>query len=283
MGSVEVLTLLDGVRDIETSIVEAFEDAPAEGILAYRERHPGIYGDGGAWRLFVRAWLLRHPRGTLLVDTGIGTTVSPAWFGADGALLAVLSSAGVSPGEIDTVAISHVHDDHIGGTVDHDGKPIFESARHLVQRADWEWQRRKAAEDEAGEEDRPIWETLLVPLEEAGLVEIVDGDVELTDLVRLRLLPGHTPGHQVVEVRSEGSRFIVTADAFNHPAQLEHPEWPSGPDNDHALAETSRRRLVEDLATEPGTVIGPTHFADAFGRVARDAAGELAWEPVPGE
>ena len=287
VGHLEVLALLDAEAELEGPISEMFPDAPLEELLAYRDRASGVYGaDHGGWHLRVRAWLIRHPGGVVLVDTGIGVAGAPGpeWMGTPGRLLDVLRDAGTPPDAIDTVVITHVHDDHIGGTVTFpigaEGEPVptpaFPRARHMIQRADWEWQHELAGQDE---EDATIFRLLLEPLESAGLVDLIEGDVDLAPGIQLHHAPGHTPGHQIVRLHSKGRRAIVTADAFNHPAQFSHPDWPSGPDAIHPQAAATRRALIAELFSRPGTPIAPTHLAEAFGEVRSGADGLATWVP----
>jgi glyoxylase-like metal-dependent hydrolase (beta-lactamase superfamily II) len=284
VGHIEVLALLDGVRDLQGKITDSFPDVPPEALESFRDRAPGVYGEAGVWRLHVRAWLVRHPGGVVLVDTGVGRQGAPGpeWFGAPGRLLDALREAGTPPDSVDTVVLSHVHDDHIGGTVafgDDDGEPVpaFPRATHLLQRADREWQTELARADD---EDRVIDSLLLKPLERAGQLTVLDGDHVLADGVEVRHAPGHTPGHQVVRLRSRGERAIITADVFNHPIQIPHPDWPSGTDTIPAQAAATRRAVLAELLSHPGTTIAPTHFAEAFGRVGAGDDGLAAWHPV---
>ena len=114
VGNLEILALMDGDRELGSITEEAFPDAPAEALMAYRDRYPGVYGEHDGWQLRIRAWLIRHPGGVILVDTGIGQAGAPGveWFGAAGRLHDVLHETGTPPDAIDTVVISHVHDDH---------------------------------------------------------------------------------------------------------------------------------------------------------------------------
>jgi glyoxylase-like metal-dependent hydrolase (beta-lactamase superfamily II) len=281
IGYLELTALLDGDEVLEEPITGAFPGAPAEQLLAYRSRYPGVYAANDTWRLRVRAWLVRHPRGVILVDTGVGQTGAPGpeWMGATGDLPNVLREAEVAPESIDTVVLSHVHDDHVGGTVrfeDGAPSPAFPNARYVVQRADLAWEREAARESD---EDEAIWRLLLAPLEAAGVIDVVDGDTDLVEGIQLHLLPGHTPGHQVVRLHADRERAIIGADTFNHPAQISHPDWFSATDNDHVLAAASRRAMLAELASHPGTVFAPTHLTEAFGEVRNGPDGLTGWVP----
>ena len=251
------------------AITDAFPGIPAEELRSAKAEFPGITTDDDRWRLRVRAWLVRHSDGCLLFDTGIGGATSPtqSWAPQMGALPSVLRELGVELPEIDTVAISHVHDDHIGGVLADDGAPLCPNARYVVQRADLEWQRRSAADDE---EEAAVWD-LLAAIEAAGAMDAIEGDRQLAPGLELRHLPGHTPGHQVLLVADAGQRMVLSADTWNHPLQLAHPDRPSGPDNDHAGAAAARRALLADLEASPGTVVAPTHFVEPFLEVRRSA------------
>lgn len=278
IGNVRVAALLDGDQELN-HIAEAFPGAPAGELLGYRERYPGVFGVGDGWRLRVHVWLIWHPGSLILFDTGVGPPGAPAseWFAAGGRLMTELGGAGAAPGDVDTVVISHVHDDHIGGTVTAGGEPAFPSARYVIQRADWDWQQKWAGEEE---EDKVIWETLLVPLEHAAVVDLIDGDRELADGVQLHHAPGHTPGHQVIRIASGDRRLLLSADAFNHPAQLARPDWHASSDDEPVRALETRRALLTELEANPGTIVGPAHFAEPFGLVVPGTDGLPGWEPL---
>jgi glyoxylase-like metal-dependent hydrolase (beta-lactamase superfamily II) len=278
IGVVEVTALLDGDAELGP-IVEAYPDIPAGPLLEWKTHAPGMYGAGDTWRLRVRTWLVRHPGGLLLLDTGLGaTSVTRAWFPRPGMLLDALAAEGVTSSDVDTVVISHVHDDHIGGLVTTDGDPVFTNARHVLQSAELRTARADAAESE---EDAEIWNVLLRPVEEAGSLVEIEGDERLSDELELHHLPGHTPGHQVLRIASAGDRAILCADTWNHPAQFPNPDWPSGPDRDHEGAAAARRALLAELFSHPETVLAPTHLPEAFGQVVNGKDGSATWRPLP--
>ena len=89
------------------------------------------------------------------------------------------------------------------------------------------------------------------------------------------------PGTRSIRIAGDdGTKALIAADTFNHPAQFAHPDWPSGPDNDHATAAATRRLVLAELAAEPATTIAPTHFGEAFGHMVTGADHSAAWEPL---
>ncbi len=279
VGHIRVATLLDGDADIETPLADAFADFPSDALASYADRVPGLSGASGAWHLYSRAWLVVHPGGVVLVDTGVGGGRAPAagWVPEPGRLHDALREAGATADQIDTVVISHVHDDHLGGAVTDDDVPVpaFPRAKYLIQRDDIAFQREAATESD---DDREILERSLEPLLAAGVVETLDGHHRLADGIELRHAPGHTPGHQIVRISSKGRRLTISADAFLHPAQLAHPDWPASTDAHPSRAAATRRELIASLFSNPGTIVAPTHLDVPFGTVATGRDGLAAWQ-----
>lgn len=92
---------------------------------------------------------------------------------------------------MDVVVLTHVHDDHIGGTVTDQGEPAFPNARYLLNRIDLAWQAELA---QKFDEDRAIWDRLLAPLRSRGVLQAIDDDHEIIQGVRARHLPRPYPG-----------------------------------------------------------------------------------------
>jgi glyoxylase-like metal-dependent hydrolase (beta-lactamase superfamily II) len=284
LGSATVVPLLDGAADLEGSVEEQFAATDLSLWPAWRDRHPEVFTEAGGWHLRVRCFLVRFDEHTIVIDTWVGPATSPTqgwWAGGPGALLTELTAAGVAAEDVDTVVITHVHDDHVGGLLREDGTPTFPEAEHLVQRPDWEWLVRLAKEND---EDRATHERLTAPLAEEGLVRLLDGDHEIAPGVRARHAPGHTPGHQVLELDLVDGRMTISGDTFNHPAQVTHPDWVAATDQDPRMAIVTRQALVADALAD-GRLVAPSHLGQPVGLIVADEHGGARWEPVddPGD
>ena len=147
--------------------------------------------------------VVETPAGRVLVETGIGERVTDkvrAMRGYLGIPVApALALAGVEPGSIDIVAMSHLHFDHAGGLLRSDGSRAFPRARIVAQRAEWEI----ALDDNSrivASYDQP--EIRLV--RDWGVAGWADGELELLPGVSVVPTGGHSKGHQAIVVRGGG-------------------------------------------------------------------------------
>ncbi|GAA3108584.1 MBL fold metallo-hydrolase [Streptosporangium carneum] len=237
--------------------VEVFPLCDAVGPMGEAIRRPltemfpgGCHGESDEWVLHFHCYLLRDAVGrTVLVDTGVGPedSLASSWAPVPGRLGAELARVGVAAGEIDAVVITHLHSDHASGAVI-GGAPVFPNARHLLQRSEI---------DTASQE---VLDRVVRPLGER--VQAVEGQADVLPGIRLFHTPGHTPGHQVVQVGD----LVLTGDVVLHPVQLDDPGIPYMYDDDPELAAVTRVKLLEQVRAEGG-VIGTAHFAEPFTRV----------------
>ena len=135
------------------------------------------------------------------------------WHGRTGPFLEDLADAGFPRESIDTVLCTHLHVDHVGwNTVKVDGqwRPTFSGARYLVARREWEhWSEQGDAVT------RTVMSQSVLPVWDAGLVDLVDVDQRVADEVWLEPTPGHTPGHVSVRVSSRGENAVITGDMIH--------------------------------------------------------------------
>jgi glyoxylase-like metal-dependent hydrolase (beta-lactamase superfamily II) len=247
---------------------------------AFWEQRPGLLDAAGRVPMSAGGLLVERGEGTLLIDAGLGVTTGENSLGVadSGALLETLAALGKAPGDIATVAFTHVHVDHVGWAFSRDAggghRPTFPRARYVLARQEW-------APYERGETvpgappDAPLFAT--VP----DRLTLVEDGQEVFPGVHALVTPGHTAGHTSYVVVSGRDRLVAFGDAFHIPAQLAHPEWGSRPDLDGTAVLAARRTILAELET-PGTLGFAFHFGDQpFGRVERDAGGTPVWRPVP--
>jgi glyoxylase-like metal-dependent hydrolase (beta-lactamase superfamily II) len=211
------------------------------------------------WRLPVNAVLIRGAGTTVLVDTGLGPEPRGFMPGAGARLLAELARVGSSPAEVDLVVHTHLHVDHVGW----DGS--FPNTRYVVPTDDWSF-----FMTEESLQQRPHLGDRVEPLSDAGLVVLVEGELEVASGIRLVPTPGHTPGHASVFLESQGSELVVLGDVVVHELQLADPDLAYLSDHDPGLAASTRKRVLARLADAATDAIvshfhGPGRFSRADG------------------
>ena len=161
--------------------------------------------------------LVRGPSGTIVVETGFGGDFSEKQekifaFDYSNRLLDSLSARGVSPEDVDMVIQTHLHFDHCGTLTTRSASgayaPTFPNAEVLIQRGDWE----AALKPDLRTKPSYYEPEFYLSIERAGRLRLLDGDAEVAPDVRVRRRSGHSPGHQIVEVSSDGEKVVYLGD-----------------------------------------------------------------------
>jgi len=171
-------------------------------------------------------------------------------------LLASLADAGFEPESVDVVVNTHI--DGVGANTrpaGNDEVPAFPNARYVIPS-------EEIAALRAGRfPGAEPFEVLCA----AGLVDEPDGLI--AGDVRVEPGPGHSPGHHVVRIESDGSGALIVGHLFLHPAQVFAPEPRAGLDENVELAAETRRALLTHAAEEKTLVIGPLWASPGAGTV----------------
>ena len=230
--------------------------------------------------------LLIEGRGRrVLVETGNGDKF-PAKekeiYGIDHDESAVrrLAALGVEPASIDVVVMTHLHFDHAGGATVRSASgtllPTFPRARHIIQRAEW----HDATHPHERNRASYLGENFL-PLEAAGLVNLVDGEVEVAPGVRVLPTPGHTAGHQSVLLDDgQGARVLFLGDIVPTSVHVRLP-FIMAYDLDVVRSLETKRSLLGRAIDERWLVVFGHDVTTVAGYLGRTARGDITVvEPV---
>jgi glyoxylase-like metal-dependent hydrolase (beta-lactamase superfamily II) len=246
---------------------------------------PDFVDEMGRPKGLVQAFLIMIAGQTIIVDPGVGNGKSriavPGWNDMHTDFLDRLQESGVEPDEVDFVVNTHLHFDHVGWhtrLVDGAWQPTFRAARYVISAEEFRyWQ--SAPEHQIADQHAGFSDSVL-PVYEAGLVDLVADDHVVTDGVRLVPTPGHTPHHVSVMIESRGQSALIAGDVMHHPCQIAYPDWGAS-DFDGSQAQASRSHLIERFADSDTLIIG-SHFADpVVGRI-RSAGATFRLVPAEG-
>jgi glyoxylase-like metal-dependent hydrolase (beta-lactamase superfamily II) len=243
--------------------------------IALNERHQMALG--------LNSLLLSSQGKTILIETGVGEKERPRAQSTpleQGKLLDELRAAGVTPEGVDVVINTHLHADHCGWNTrradDGGYVPTFPRARYLIQRGEWE------AATHPNERTRATYlaENLL-PLAEAGCIELLDGETRVTDEVTIIPTHGHTADHASVMLASAGEKAIYLGDMVQHPVQLERAAWVSSFNSYPLEAMETKKAVVARAIAERQLVVAVHCDFPGLGYMTETADGKRKWTPVP--
>ncbi len=260
VGDIVVTALSDGYLDSTLAVMHV-EPAEAERILkdAFRPSPP---------RISINAFLVYSAGRLALIETGSGTTMGPTlgWIPRN------LEAAGVAPGDIESVLLTHVHPDHSNGLIFDDGRPFFPTGDVVVHEADVKHWHDDAAMARAPERQQIRYfqqaRRALAPYR-SRLRTFQSGGSVFPGVTAMPI-PGHTPGHTAYLIESKGERLLVWGDIVHVPeVQFARPDLTLEFDTDGAAAAVMRRKVLEMVVAERLLVAGMHLHFPGFGHVAR--------------
>jgi glyoxylase-like metal-dependent hydrolase (beta-lactamase superfamily II) len=191
-------------------------------------------------------------------------------------LLHALHRLGIRPDEVDAVITTHLHWDHAGGLTrrnEHGGLELtFKRARHFIQRTEWDF----AVHPDVRSQSGYVLDDF-TPLDDGNkLVEYLDGDAEVMPGVHLRHVGGHTPGSQVLVLRSGELACAVTGDLVCQTPHLKVP-WNMSADIEPLRVFEQKARLFEE-AEKHRWLLVLSHEPDQPAGYLEDGG---RWRPEP--
>lgn len=167
-------------------------------------------------KLALNSILIKTAKELILVETGIGGDLDPKfndYYSVERkpGLVLSLEKLGYQAEDIDLVVNTHLHFDHCGGNTSKNEKgedaPTFPKARYIIQKGEWEYALHPSERDKAS-----YLEQNFLPLEKHGLLQLVDGNEEISEGVEVIVVPGHTSRHQCLKVSTGGKVCFFLGD-----------------------------------------------------------------------
>lgn len=163
---------------------------------------------------------------TILLETGLGEIKNHKFqeiyeIKRKEALVEKIRGIGLDLEDITYVINTHLHFDHCGwNTISKGGslKPTFPKAKYFIHREEW----NSAINPDERSSASYIKEKLL-PLQKEGNLELINGDFELEEGVKIIHVPGHTRGHQCVLIESGGNKLFFPGDLIPTSAHFPLP------------------------------------------------------------
>ncbi|MBN1886194.1 MAG: MBL fold metallo-hydrolase [Candidatus Krumholzibacteriota bacterium] len=159
-----------------------------------------------------------------------------------------LAGEGIDPDAVTHAVMTHLHFDHAGGFTWRNGdgrlQLAFPNATHFVQQSQWE-----AALDPNEKDRASFFPEDFLPIEEAGRLEMLDGEKEIAPGVRVIPTSGHTPGHQTVLLEGNGEALLYGADLLPLASHVNLP-WIMAYDHRPLDTLEEKKRLLKRAADE---------------------------------
>lgn len=256
IGQLEAVALRDGAIALPAGTEQSPWTNAAE--VSTLLRAQGVTDD--TIHLSIQPLLVKDGDRIVLIDTGAGGQM-----GTEGLLQASLREAGVAPGQVTDILISHAHGDHIGGLVANGGLTFPNATIRMTI---------------------PEWTALQAEAEMADLVRAITPQVQafapgtvVAPHIKAVSLNGHTPGHSGYEIAEGDGRLLYIGDALHSAiVSVQRPDWRNSWDVDSPAAIATRQGLLERGASGQLLIYG-NHFPfPGIGRFQRRDDG-FVWVP----
>lgn len=251
LGNFECISILDTIDKMDFDFL--FPGVTAADIASLLNQ----LGITSPDKFEITCLLIKTGKQTVLIDTGFDPGMGPG----KGMMLKNLQSAGVKPGDIDTVILSHGHLDHIGGNIGADLKPNFSNARYVMHTKEWNFWSNKPDLSSMNETmQREILDAVkknLLSLKDQ--ISLVEAGKDILPGFQYIDTPGHTPGHAALAITSGAEQLLYVADIFHNVLQLARHDWNTRPDLLPQNAIQTRKNIISRAISTHSKVFA-SHF-----------------------
>lgn len=271
LGKFEVTAINDGTADLDVGklLAQPVEKTNAELEKSFLKEPV---------ETSVNTFLINTGSKLVLVDTGAGVLFGPTV----GKFISNLKASGYEPSQIDDIYITHLHSDHAGGLL-LNGAIAFPNALVHTDKRESDFWLNTANMNAAPEDQKPFYQNamnVLNPYIAAKKFVPFNGSGDLVPGVKAYSGYGHTAGHTVYVVESEGQKLFLIGDLIHVTAvQLDHPEVTIAFDTDQKAAAQARDKVFTEAAKD-GVLVGGAHIQfPGLGHLRKQAKG-YEWIPI---
>ena len=213
-------------------------------------------------------YVIVHPKGTLMWDAGLPESLvgmDAPYTSPDGAFTVSrkdsvanqLASIGLTPDDIDFIALSHTHFDHIGHA------NVFKGSTWLVQEKEYDF-----VTSEENQISNPDIYNSIKDLTKTKKIANADYDVFGDGTVVMKFMPGHTPGHQVLYLDlAEHGPMLLSGDLYHF---YENREYRRVPIFNYDVGQTKASMAAfEAFAEEIGAKVYLQHSKEDFEKLPK--------------
>jgi len=248
LGDFEITTILDGAIQLDGPHPIFGQNATKEEVAALAAAN------------FMPSDRMEIPFTVTVVNTGAELIIFDSGNGARrrpnaGRLRELLAEAGIAPEQIDIVALTHFHGDHIGGLME-DASPAFPNATYVIGDTEYNyWSDEALLSSEAMAGRAKLVHANVVPF--APKTRFIKGGDAVVSGIEAVSSYGHTPGHTSYHLESQGRRLLILGDVCNHyVVSLQRPDWHVRFDMDKEMAVAARREVLGMIAADRIPFIG---------------------------
>ena len=272
LGSFEVTALSDGTVTLPVDkLLSNVKPTTVEQLLARSYLKAPV-------ETSVNGYLVNTGTKLVLIDVGAAGLFGPTL----GKLMANLKASGYTPEQVDEIYITHMHPDHVGGLMD-GSKLAFPNATVRAHIKEGEFWLSRINLDKAPAEGKGFFQGAMAslnPYVAAGKLKSFDGETDLVPGIRAIPAAGHTPGHTIYAVESQGEKLVVWGDLMHVAAvQFVQPSVTIAFDSDPKAAAPARIKNYADAAKK-GYFVAVTHVSfPGIGQLRADGKG-YDWVPT---
>lgn len=272
LGAFEVTTVMDGFIELPPAVLQGDADTIRGAMAAGGLAQAPI-------RTAVNCFLVNTGARLVMIDAGGARMLGPT----AGRMPAALAQLGIDPGQVDEVYITHMHGDHLHGTVTPEGAKVFPNAVLRIAKADVDYWASPAVEAAAPENQKGRFVAAKRAVAAYGdRLQPFELGAELTPGIRSVPAVGHTPGHSCYLVSSGDAKLLLLGDTLHvGPVQFARPEITVMFDFRQDDARARRLELFE-MAVKENMLVGAVHLPfPGIGRMRRRDGGGFVYEPLP--